>query len=316
MRTLTFALLLCSVATAALLVSCSDTTNNNFGFALPPTVGEAGAENGEAGATGAAGNAGELTDAGTTEPTDASAVSSAVSKYLSDLPGWPAPDPDSNEPVAGADAGAPNYVTGTDGIEYACTTSEWSLTSTPTQIVTFNPNVDVLWPGALLQGKPYRDGELIGLPITQRAPIVVSIPTLLAAHNSQLVPNPTVASTEDAVGSLISSAIDAGVEASSSVSYTQTEAHSTSQVSLALGFSADFVGGSLSGQLNLSESAELNTVVGYFVQSMFTVTVPEPEQPSDLFNGLSQTTIDQLSAQGAIGKDNRSTSRASSTAAS
>ena len=251
-----------------------------------------------------AGTTTDSTEGGPANPGEGGTGTSSVDSYLASLPGWPPPKPDSNAPVAGAPAPPPNYVTGTDGVQYACTTTQWSLTSTPTQIVTFNPNVDVLWPGALLQGGPYQKGQLIGLPITQRAPLVISIPTLLSANNSQLVPNPTVASTGTAVGSIINAAITGGVEASSSVSYTQTEAHSTSQVSLALGFSADFVGGNLSAQLNLSQSADLNTVVGYFVQSMFTVTVPQPEQPGDLFQGLTQETLNQLTAKGAVGPTN------------
>jgi hypothetical protein len=226
------------------------------------------------------------------------------SAYFTGLPGWPAAKPDSNLAIDGGSDAAPNYVTGTDGVEYLCTTTEYSLTATPTQVVTFNPNVDVLWPGALLQGGPFQQGELVGLPITQRAPLTVSIPTLLSGNNSQVVPSPSVATVENAIGAIIDSAVSAGVMASSSVSYTQTEAYSTAQTTLDLGFSVSYVGDNLSGELNLASSANLNTVVGYFVQNMFTVTVPEPEQPSDFFVGFSDSTLSQLQAQGDVGPTN------------
>jgi hypothetical protein len=251
-----------------------------------------------------------LSDGALDATPDATPDATTVAGYLTSLPGWPPPLPDSNGPVDGGPDAAPNYVTGTPGadgsapLEYVCTTTEYSLTSTPTQIVTLDPNVDVLWPGALLQGGPLRNGALVGLPITQRAPITVSIPTLLSANNSRVVQNPSVATTENAIGALIDSAIDAGVQASSSVSYTQTEAFSASQVALSLGFSADYVGSHLSGDLNLSESANLHTVVGYFVQKMFTVTVPEPEQPADFFSGLTTDTLNQLIAEGDVGPTN------------
>jgi hypothetical protein len=253
---------------------------------------------------GRAGDADSASDGGLSDGT-------TVAGYLASLPGWPPPLPDSNGPVdGGPDAAPPNYVTGTPGadgsapLEYVCTNTEYSLTSTPTQIVTLDPNVDVLWPGALLQGGPLRNGALVGLPITQRAPITVSIPTLLSANNSQVVPNPSVATTENAIGALVDAAVKAGVKPSSSVSYTQTEAFSASQVALSLGFSADYAGSHLSGDLNLSESASLHTVVGYFVQKMFTVAVPEPEQPADFFNGLSQDTLNQFIAEGDVGPTN------------
>ncbi|MGH7269639.1 MAG: thiol-activated cytolysin family protein, partial [Polyangiaceae bacterium] len=292
---------LCSLFAFTALCACGSTNNITNVYVIDDAGVEATAK---ARSDAGLGNPPPSSEAGAPDATLAGTDAGSVNSYLAGLPGWPPPQPDVNAPAAGADAGAPNYVTGTDGIQYACTSTPWSLTRTPTQIVTFNPNVDVLWPGALVQGGPYQNGQIIGLPITQRAPIVVSIPTLLSTNNSLLVQNPTVASTETAVGSIIAAAISAGVEASSSVSYTQTEAHSTSQVALALGFSADFVGGNLAGQLNLSESANLNTVVGYFVQSMFTVTVPEPEQQGDLFEGLTQDTLNALTAKGDVGPTN------------
>jgi len=266
------------------------------------------AKDGLAPLEGAAADGGAPADGGAEDgsaPLDGGAADGGdPGAYIMGLPGWPAAKPNSDTAIDGGSEGGVNYVTGTDGLEYLCTTTEYSLTATPTQVVTFNPNVDVLWPGALLQGGPFQQGQLVGLPITQRAPLTVSIPTLLSANNSQVVQNPTVATVENAIGAIIASAVSAGVMASSSVSYTQTEAYSTAQTTLDLGFSASYVGDNLSGELNLSSSANLNTVVGYFVQNMFTVTVPEPEQPSDFFLGFSDSTLKELQAEGEVGPTN------------
>jgi DNA-binding beta-propeller fold protein YncE len=229
-----------------------------------------------------------------------------VGSYLSSLPAWPAPKPDFNGPTPGGDAGSgsTNYLTGTDGKNYKCNSTPYSLTTTPQQIVTFNPNVDVLWPGALLQGGPLQKGALVGLPITQRAPLAVSIPTLLSASNAVTVESPTVATVQQAVGKLINDAVMANVQPSSSVSYTSTEVHSANQAALALGVSADYLGFSLDATFNMNSSADLHTVMGYFVQNMFTVTVPQPEQPGDFFSGLTPEELDQQVKEGNIGPDN------------
>jgi hypothetical protein len=224
-----------------------------------------------------------------------------INAYFASLPAWPAPQANSQGPV---DAGTTNYLTGTDGKPYQCTTTPYSLTTTPQQIVTFNPNVDVLWPGALLQGGPLQQGRLVGLPITQRASLAVSIPTLLAATNTQTVPNPTEASVEQAIGQIINDAVAANVQPSSSISYTSTEAFSATQAALSLGVSVKYLGFSLGSSFDWSSSANLHTVMGYFVQNMFTVTVPEPEQPADFFSGLTQAEIDQQTEAGNLGPAN------------
>src|SRR5689334_4026406 len=90
---------------------------------------------------------------------------------------WPTPSPDADAPSG---PGTVHSVTGGDGHSYRCTDTPYSLTSTPDKITTFAPNVDVLWPGGLIQGGPLQQGVLSSLPLTERAPLVISIPGLLA----------------------------------------------------------------------------------------------------------------------------------------
>jgi DNA-binding beta-propeller fold protein YncE len=221
--------------------------------------------------------------------------------YLEHLGSWPTPSPDFDGPTGDSQT---HYVTGGDGHSYRCSDTPYSLTTTPDKITTFDPNADVLWPGGLIQGGPLQQGVLAALPLTERAPLTISIPGLLASNNTMVVDVPTVASVQQAVGSLIDTAISQGVQAPSSISYTQTEAFSASQAALNLGISAYYVGGSFDASLAVSESANLHTVLVYFVQKMFTVAVPEPEKPGDLFEGLTHADIAAQVDAGAIGPTN------------
>jgi len=90
----------------------------------------------------------------------------------------------------------------------ACLTTTFSMKSTPEKIVMFSPDRELLWPGALIQGKSHRDGvgSLLGLPIRERTPIKVSIPSLATADNFRLVSNPEQAEVNHAIGQMIDTA--------------------------------------------------------------------------------------------------------------
>lgn len=223
-----------------------------------------------------------------------------IDGYVSSLPAWPAPSPDAR--VAGDQE--TDWVTGSDGRSYRCTITPYSLTATPDKVTTFDPNADVLWPGALLQGKPLQQGVLEGLPLTERAPLDVSIPDLLAANNTLRVEHPDLASVQQAVGSLVNASVQAGVHAASSVNFHKVEAYSASQSALDLGFSGDYIGFDLQASLGLQDSANLHSVVVSFVQKMFTVTIPEPETPGDFFQDLTGDEIQQQVDAGHLGTDN------------
>lgn len=222
--------------------------------------------------------------------------------YLRSLPAWPDALPDTN---AATGAAATSFVTGSDGVKYRCTTTPYSLTETPEKVVSFDPTVDVLWPGALVQGKSYQEGRLAAVPINKRAPITVSIPGLLFDGNTRVVDAPSVATVGSAIGEIIGAAVDKGVAASSSISYQQTTAYSSKQAALSLGVSASYLGGSVDAALDIASTSDLHSVVGYFVQNMFTVTVPQPAAPAEFFSAdLTGADLRSAEANGWIGPQN------------
>ena len=96
--------------------------------------------------------------------------------YLGGLPAWEAFSPLLAD-FDGAVGEPSQFEEMVNDKAFSCTSTPYSLTQTPEKVVTLNPDVEVLWPGSLLQGSGYVGGigSLAELPVRQRAPIRLSI---------------------------------------------------------------------------------------------------------------------------------------------
>lgn len=193
-----------------------------------------------------------------------------------------------------------------DGVTYTCNAEDYELTETPDKIVTFDPDANVLWLGALLQGSGYKEGigSLQELIIRERAPLRVSI-DLLSGNNHRLVRNPTPASVGGAIGEMVEEATAAGLRGGSSISFSQQQTYSVQQAALALGLSAAYMSVSIATSLEASRKVSEKTLTAYFVQRMFTASIELPASPGDVFSDAF--TPEKLEAQrtaGTIGSDN------------
>ena len=138
-----------------------------------------------------------------------------VDAYVAELPPWEEFSPAA---VDSEEATAPStfYRALAEGVEYACVETPYDLTRTPDRVVTLDPDANILWVGALLEGKGYKQGigSLRELAIRERSPVTISI-DLLADRNSRAIRNPTLATVNQAVGELIQAATDGGNKARS-----------------------------------------------------------------------------------------------------
>ena len=181
-----------------------------------------------------------------------------------------------------------------DSYGYSCTLEEHSLTENPAEFIAIDPDKSVLWVGALIQGRShYNVGSLDELPIRERGPIDISI-DLLRADNYRHIDTASQGAVNSAIGELVDNAVQAGHEASSDVYFESREAHSSSQTSLNLGFSAEYLGGSLEGRLEVDKQGEEHTYFAYFIQKAFTVNMQLPTAPHDMVN--DSFTEEQLQA--------------------
>jgi hypothetical protein len=226
---------------------------------------------------------------------------SVIDSYLAGLPSWK----DFSPPVpkqAPTKVGDPvDSVEMVSGQRYECTTQTYSLADTPTKLVTFTPDSNILWLGSLLQGKGYKQGlgSLQELPIRQRTPLIVSL-NLLTRDTTRTVEKPTVATVQQAIGHLISRAEARQIPVPTSVSFKQQELHSLDQAALGLGLSARYMTAEVKGSLDVESSVEQHTVTAYFVENAFTASMVLPQTPGALFSDAF--TNQQLREQIGLGR--------------
>lgn len=209
----------------------------------------------------------------------------SVNAFAATLPTWDQfspPQPDS-EYILETGADETDEVAD-DGTMYKCHSTPYSLTRTPDKVVTLDPDVNILWLGALLQGSGYKDGigSLAEWSVRERAPLEISL-DLLSAQNSKKIEHPTLASVNQAIGELVQAAQTAGHRGGSSISYSSQTTHSVFQAALHAGYSSKYFSKSISGSLNAEHKADKKTVTAYFVQRMFTASIVLPNRPSDMF---------------------------------
>ena len=237
------------------------------------------------------------------DPANGSTTPNAsVNNYIVNLPTWDIFSPTKSDSDEEFDP----------SLEFNCddkviqTTTPCSITRTPEEIVTHDPNSEILYLGSLIQGEGYIGGlgSIKSLPIYERAPITVSI-SFQMANNSREVENPNLSSVKEAIGDLVEVAQNAGHVSGSSIYFVQKTCHSVEQMALALGLSVKYMAGSAHLQLEYESTSESHTVSAYFVQKMFTVSMGIPQRPGDLFStDFTQELLNEQISLGRIGPDN------------
>ena len=220
-----------------------------------------------------------------------------VDNYFLELAQWQ----DLSKPVPddpGTAKGDPK--TTTEG-SYECTNQEYSLAKTPDAIVAFDNSSANLWPGSLVQGARYLDGYFEAVPIAEQAPIALTI-NLSIPEPFVNVTNPSKQTMQNAIATLVGRAKDTPLPAEAS--YHFKEVYSLEQLLLDFNLSAKYMSQNAKASLKVDNKVETKTVSAYFVQTMFTVTVPTPRTPSSYFVDVTMEDIEDQEAQGRIGRTN------------
>jgi len=251
-------------------------------------------------------------------------VDENVDEFLNDLPSWAAYTADVNAPdsppaptgeapedlpdevVAQKEYEEDGTVTVIPDVTYQCTSTPYSMTANPTEIVMYNPDVAILWPGALIQGKSRKSlGSLLGIPIAERTPIRISIPSFATGDNFRVVENPNEATVASAWGEIVGNATESGLAAASAIDFEMETYHSEKYFSLSTGISGSYLGFSASASGDLSRNASETTITANFIQRMFTVTVGEPQTPGAFFSSdFTEAKLQEQVALGRMGADN------------
>lgn len=191
-------------------------------------------------------------------------------------------------------------------VTYTCQETPYSLTQNPEQVVMYSPDIEILWPGALIQGESHKNpvGGLRGLVIAERDSINVSIPGLATGANFRRV-KPNQAVVGSAIGEMVGNATAEGLAAPSTITFKMESYHSEKQMALGMKLSGKYLGFSGSASGDISRNKSETTVTVQFYQKMFEVVVEPPQTPAAFFS--DDFTGEKLQEQvdlGRMGPDN------------
>jgi len=205
-----------------------------------------------------------------TSPGDQMNPEDGVGAYMNALPAWSAFSPleQAQPPTAVGDPeNLPDVVLDVEVVDeqgnvqilpdvtYTCQSQPYSMKDNPEQIAVYSPNRNILWAGALIQGKSHAEGlgSLLPLQINERAPLSVSIPTIPSGDNFREVANPSQALVDAAIGEMVGNATRSGLATPSTISFELNEYHAEDQFALQVGLSGRYLNfeGSANDRLKL-----------------------------------------------------------------
>lgn len=248
---------------------------------------------------------GSTTPNPTPNPNPDPTPNTGINQFVNSLAAWDDVSPlePENNGIPSGQAGDPEEELA-DGQIYSCTTQSYSITKNPTELVTADPNAGIIWPGALIRGSSHLGGsglQLLALDKSRRAPLGISVAGggVLGIRGgvSTEIQEPVASTVREGINQLIANAIESDVAVGSGFSqFKSEESFSAQQATLALGFSARYLGASAAGSLDYSREANEYTYTASFIQRLFTITVDQPESPASFF--ADSVTASDLEALG------------------
>lgn len=166
------------------------------------------------------------------------------------------------------------------------TKTQHTLKKNLSEVAILSPAAGVIFPGALvladqnlMEGKP----TPIALP---RSPVTLSV-DLPGLRN----PSGTATATGSGVRKFLNGILEEWNQLPASQGYVNaarsflqvSQAFSSQQVSLELGFNAEWASGSASAQVGVASTTEKSVIVAYFKQVFYTITMDTPATPTSVF---------------------------------
>ncbi len=192
----------------------------------------------------------------------------SVDDWIAALPNWNAVNAPKSDKTQTSNGGSSTATE--DGRTYNVTRTNYSITETPEEIVTFQP-VNGFWLGGLVQQKNLQLGigsmEEIPVPAEKRASFKVST-DLPMAQNYMAIGNPSSSAVSSALGSLMQKGN--GVDWGGARTISIVENYNEEQTAHDLGISAQYATAKLKAALKTSSSNSVHTVTAAFIERAFT----------------------------------------------
>ena len=184
-----------------------------------------------------------------------------------------------------------------------CTKIQHKLNKNLDAVAILSPTAGVVFPGALVRAdQNLSEGHPtpIALP---RGPVTLSVDLPGLAN-----PSETLVPTNSNIQKFVNAKLEEWNKQAGSEGYINaarsflqtTQAYSSQQVALDLGFSSKWASGNASAQINTSSSTEKSVVVAYYQQVFYTITMDTPTTLAGVFDSA----VDLEEAQRAFSERN------------
>ncbi len=169
-----------------------------------------------------------------------------------------------------------------------CTKIQHKLNKNLDAVAILSPTAGVVYPGALVRAdQNLSEGHPtpIALP---RGPATLSIDLPGLAN-----PSETLLPSNSGIQKFVNAKLEEWSKQAGSEGYVNaarsflqtTQAYSSQQVALDLGFNAKWASGNASSQINTSSSTEKSVIVAYYQQVFYTIAMDTPTTASSVFDG-------------------------------
>lgn len=189
--------------------------------------------------------------------------------------------PEAQPVIASADG---NAIENHDSQLFACTYDRHKGVELFDSLVSFDPNADALWPGAVVQTKSLAQGilEPIGLP---RRPGTITFGSALGdtagGSLSKQLGSPSQATAQDAINHVLK---ESTLHFPTKVNYRAEEAHSLTEAAAKAGLAVQWLQGSVRASFEGTWTDAKTTMIVNFTQSYYSVSFSPPASPEAVFD--------------------------------
>jgi thiol-activated cytolysin len=172
-----------------------------------------------------------------------------------------------------------------------CTYQRYKETGNYSEFIAFQPDSAALWPGSVLQGVDAQEGFFTPVGV-ERAPLTfsVSLENLTSTPVGRMS-RPSLSQFREERNRILAAGVTGATPAA--IDFEITEVHSSSQVSLALGASVLWPGGSsVTAGFNFDATDKRTKILVNYTQAYYTIDIDSPIEPVDFF--AEGVTLDEL----------------------
>ncbi len=168
-----------------------------------------------------------------------------------------------------------------NGAVQECVYKRFTGTELYETLVSFDPNADSIWPGAITQTTTLAQGLAAPIALPRRpGTITIGDATIRGGNYSRTVDAPSLASSRQAIGSILG---QDGVHLAAKSNYLAETAYSMNEASLKIGVDASWMSGSVKASFQGSWVEKKTTMVVRFIQAYYTVSFEAPASPELVF---------------------------------